>query len=583
MDISQIFRLLLGVTLFLFGMKLMGDGLKAVAGNKMEIILYKLSSTPLRGVLLGTGVTAVIQSSCATAVMVVGFANSGMMKLKQAVSVTVGAILGTSITGWIICLGYIEGAKGLASLLSTTTLTALVALAGILMVMFIKKQKINRIGAILMGFSVLMAGMSSMSAAVGTLGELPAFREMLATLDNPLLAILVGALATAVLQSASAAVGILQAISVSGALTLGAAIPLLMGIAVGAAAPVLLSAIGASAKGRRAALIYPITAALGTAITAILYYPLNAVFRFSFPELSATPYSIATANSILRLAIVLVMLPLLTPITGLISGLIKPKADEVENDGPVLEERFLEHPALALQQSRDAINAMAAGAREALSAAFSLLDKYTEEGFRRVSALEAQGDRYEDSLGSYLVKLTGRPLDEKQNEDLSMFLHTLSDFERLTDHALNVAESAKEMKEKTITFSEDAVRELQVTASAVLRIADDAIAAFTEENERLATRVEPLEEWIDELCDELKSRHVDRLQSGECTIAHGFVFNDLLTNLERVADHCSNIAVALIELQADRFDTHEYLDRVKTRRSEDFSRLYEEYKRQFAI
>ena len=584
MDIQQIFRLLLGVTLFLFGMKLMGDGLKSVAGNKLEVFLFKLSNTTLKGVLLGTGVTAIIQSSCATSVMAVGFVNSGMMKLKQAVSVILGAILGTSITGWIICLSYIEGAKGLASLLSTTTLTAIVAVGGIVLYSFMKKQKSNRIGAILMGFAVLMVGMSSMSAAVGTLGETPFFRETLSSLNNPLLGILVGAVATAVLQSASAAVGIVQALSVTGAMTLGAALPLLMGVSIGASAPVLLSALGANVNGRRTALSYPVVSVLGTAIFCAIFYPLNAVFGFSFVSGAASPFGVAAVNTLLRLTMAVFLFPLLGPIQRLLCALIKKKGEEEEEDeGPVLEERFLQHPALAVEQSRDAIRAMAGHAREALSTAFGLLEDYSEEGFRKVSLLEARGDRYEDKLGTYLIHLTGRALPAELNREVSMFLHTLTDLERLTDHALNIAESAKEIKEKDVRFSDDAVRELRTTASAVLRITDDALSAFTGNNDVLALRVEPLEEWIDELCDEMKNRHVSRLQTGECTIEQGFVFNDLLTNFERVSDHCSNIAIAVIELQTDEYDAHAYLDRVKNRRTEDFERHFEEYKKQYAI
>ena len=583
MSFQEIMSLVGGIALFLFGMTLMGDGLKKVAGNKLELILYRLSNTPLKGVLLGTGVTAVIQSSCATSVMTVGFVNSGMMKVRQAVSVILGAILGTSITGWIICLSTVGGASGLSGIFSTKTLTAVVAIVGIILRMFVKKQTAAHVGDIMMGFAVLMFGMSAMSGSVGGLGEDPFFRNLLVSMSNPLLGILVGTVFTAVLQSASAAVGIVQALSATGALSFGAALPLLMGIAIGASVPVLLSAVGANTEGKRAALVYPVAGFISTMGCAALWYIADAIFRFPFIDMMVDPVRIALVNTILRFGMVLLLLPFSDVIEALV-GLIVPDARPGEEDPALrLEDRFIGHPSIAIEQSRVTIDAMAGISEEALGDALSLLTDFSADGFEEVQKKEALVDRYEDALGTYLVKLTGHELTERQNKDVSTFLHTISDFERISDHALNIAESAAELREKSIAFSGEAKREIDVVSSAVREIVRLTFDAFRNGDMENATRVEPLEEWIDSLCDEMKMHHVERLQRGQCTIHQGFVFNDLLTNYERVSDHCSNIAVAMIELDADVFDTHEYLSQVKEKRSADFERVYEDYRERFAI
>ena len=583
MSFQEVMKLVGGIALFLFGMTLMGDGLKKVAGNRLELILYRLSNTPLKGMLLGTGVTAVIQSSCATSIMTVGFVNSGMMKVRQAVSVILGAILGTSITGWIICLSTVGGASGISGIFSTTTLTAIVAIVGIILRMFVKKQTAGHIGDILMGFAVLMFGMSTMSGSVGGLGEQPLFRDLLVSMSNPLLGILVGAVFTAVLQSASAAVGIVQALSATGALTFGAALPLLMGIAIGASAPVLLSAVGANTEGKRAALVYPTAGFVSAMACAALWYIAHAIFRFPFTGETMDPVRIAFVNTILRFAMVLLLLPFCDVIEALVKLLVPGARPDSDDPSLRLEDRFIGHPAIAIEQSRVTIDQMAVISEEALGSALDLLDGFSAEGYEEVEKKEALVDRYEDALGTYLVKLTGHELTERQNKDVSTFLHTISDFERISDHALNIAESASELREKSIVFSGEAKRELDVVGSAVREIVRLTFDAFRNGDMENATRVEPLEEWIDSLCDEMKLHHVDRLQHGQCTIHQGFVFNDLLTNYERISDHCSNIAVAMIELDADVFDTHEYLSRVKEKRSADFERVYEDYRERFAI
>ena len=585
MSVANLISLLSGIALFLFGMALMGDGLKKVAGNKLEVILFQLTGSPLKGFLLGTGVTAVIQSSSATSVMVVGFVNSGMMKVRQAISIVMGAILGTSITGWIICLSDLGGGGGWIELFSTATLTGIISVVGIVLRMFSKSQTKRHIGDILMGFAVLMFGMSAMSEAVSPLRSDPTFLRILTTFSNPLLGILFGTLFTCVLQSASAAVGILQALASTGVIDFSMALPIIMGIAIGAALPVLLSAIGANVDGKRTAMVYLVVEVVGVVFWAAAFYLVNAFVHFDFMSMTMSSVSIAFVNTLFRFVKVVILLPFIDLIERLVDLLVKDKPVQAEaTDETIrLEERFIQHPALAIEQSRITINSMAAEAQENLAEAMRLLHHYSDEGYRTVVEMEQVVDRYEDRLGSYLVKLTGQELSAKQNEDASKFLHTISDFERISDHALNLAETAKEMREKSIVFSDDAARELGVLESALTEIVHITVNAFIRNDLSLASRVEPLEELIDDLCDELKLHHVDRLQKGHCTLLNGFLFNDLLTNYERVADHCSNIAVAMIELESDSFDTHEYLSSIKEMKSDTYERYYEEYSQQYHL
>ena len=585
MSIANLISLLSGIALFLFGMALMGDGLKKVAGNKLEVILFRLTGSPLKGFLLGTGVTAVIQSSSATSVMVVGFVNSGMMRVRQAISIVMGAILGTSITGWIICLSDLGGGGGWIDLFSTATLTGIISVVGIVLRMFSKSQTKRHIGDILMGFAVLMFGMSAMSGAVSPLRSDPTFLRILTTFSNPMLGILFGTLFTCVLQSASAAVGILQALASTGVIDFSMALPIIMGIAIGAALPVLLSAIGANVDGKRTAMVYLVVEVVGVIFWAAAFYLVNAFVQFDFMSMTMSSVSIAFVNTLFRFVKVVILLPFIDVIEKVVDLLVKDKPVQAQaTDETIrLEERFIQHPALAIEQSRITINSMAAEAQENLAEAMRLLHHYSDEGYRTVVEMEQVVDRYEDRLGSYLVKLTGQELSSKQNEDASKFLHTISDFERISDHALNIAQTAKEMREKSIVFSDDALRELAVLESALAEIVHITVNAFIRNDLSLASRVEPLEELIDDLCDELKLHHVDRLQKGHCTLLNGFLFNDLLTNYERVADHCSNIAVAMIELESDSFDTHEYLSSIKEMKSDTYERYYEEYSQQYHL
>ena len=585
MGVTSILSLLSGVALFLYGMSIMGDSLKKVAGNKLELILYKLTSTPLKGILLGTAVTAIIQSSSATTVMVVGFVNSGMMKVAQSIGIIMGANIGTSVTGWILCLSYIEGSGGIAQLLSTATISAVVAIIGIIFRMVMKKDSYRHVGEIMLGFAILMFGMQTMSGAVAPLKDSETFRSMLTMFTNPAAGILVGILFTAVLQSASASVGILQALSVTGGISFAVALPIVMGIGVGAACPVLMSAIGTNKNGKRTALIYLLNDLFGMLFWSIVFYTLNAIFHFKFMNVVMTPVYIALMNTVFRAATICILSPFIKYIEKLVYILIKDDEEDLDEqkDFDLLEERFLNYPAIAIAQSHTAMNGMARKARKNLSRSVSLLKKYSDEKYQKIEEKEVLIDKYEDKLGTYLMQLTGKELSGDQTKQVSKFLHTISDFERMGDHALNVARTAKELYDKKIVFSDDARYELNVLIAARKEIVTSTVQAVSRDDLQMAARIEPLRELIGMLCDELKMRHVDRLQSGKCGISQGFAFNDLLTNIERVSDHCSNVAVAMIELESRNFDTHEYLKSVREMRNTEYKRYFEEYEQKYSI
>ena len=585
MGVTSILSLLSGVALFLYGMSVMGDSLKKVAGNKLELILYKLTSTPLKGILLGTAVTAIIQSSSATTVMVVGFVNSGMMKVAQSIGIIMGANIGTSVTGWILCLSYIEGSGGIAQLLSTATISAVVAIIGIVFRMVMKKDSYRHVGEIMLGFAILMFGMQTMSGAVAPLKDSETFRSMLTMFTNPAAGILVGILFTAVLQSASASVGILQALSVTGGISFAVALPIVMGIGVGAACPVLMSAIGTNKNGKRTALIYLLNDLFGMLFWSIVFYTLNAIFHFKFMNVVMTPVYIALMNTVFRAATICILSPFIKYIEKFVYILIKDDEEDLDEqkDFDLLEERFLNYPAIAIAQSHTAMNGMARKARKNLSRSVSLLKKYSDEKYQKIEEKEVLIDKYEDKLGTYLMQLTGKELSGDQTKQVSKFLHTISDFERMGDHALNVARTAKELYDKKIVFSDEARYELNVLIAAMKEIVTSTVQAFSRDDLQMAARIEPLRELIGMLCDELKMRHVDRLQSGKCGISQGFAFNDLLTNIERVSDHCSNVAVAMIELESRNFDTHEYLKSVREMRNTEYKRYFEEYEQKYSI
>ena len=543
--------LLGGIALFLFGMQLMGDGLKKVAGGKLEVILYRLSNTPLKGVLLGTGVTAIIQSSSATSVMVVGFVNAGMIKMKQAIGIIMGAIIGTSVTGWVLCLSDISGGAGWVDLLSTEVLAAVIGVIGIMFRMVCKNPTKKHIGDIMIGFCILMVGMQNMSAAVAPLRSEPAFIDMLTKFSNPFIGILIGLLVTAVLQSASATVGILQAFSVTGAISFSVALPIIMGIAVGAAMPVIISSFGATTDGKRTAFVYLLVDALGALIWAVVFYSVNHFVHFSFMDRTMTTVSIAFVNSLFRVVTVAVLFPFIRFLEKMVCAIFKEVVDEEDKDIveiSVLDDRFIAHPTVAIEQAKTVLCSMAHMAQKNLIRSMELLDTFSQEKYDKIQRREDKVDRYEDKLGTYLVKITQQELTPGQNKEVSKLLHTISDFERISDHAVNISQAAAELFNEKLKFSDCAVEDVELMSLIMKEIVGNVIDAFEQNKVEYAYKTEPLEELVDIYCDEMKMNHVKRVQKGECTLHQGFIFNDLLTDFERIADHCSNVAVAFIEL-----------------------------------
>ena len=568
--------------MFLYGMSLMGDGLKRLAGNKLELILFRLSSTPVRGILLGTGVTAVIQSSSATSVMVVGFVNSAMMKLRQAIPIILGAVVGTSITGWIICLSELsDGASSAFELLSTESLSAIAAIAAILVKSITDKRAVRNLADVLMGFAVLMFGMKTMSGAVSGLKDNPAFLTLLTGVSHPLLGILMGFLFTAILQSASASVGILQALSATGVIQFNQALPIILGIAIGASVPVLLSGMGSSRDGKRTALSYLVIEVLRVILFAAVFYGLNLFLHFTFMNRVMDMFSIALLNTLFRVSTVLVLSLFIPLIEKLMLRLIPGDPDEEAKtrDMDRLEERFLVYPTLAVEQTRMTVNRMAELTRTSMEIAISLLDEYSEKDFLEVENLESIVDRYEDKIGTYLMKLTGRELTGTQNRAVSQYLRAITDLERISDHAQNVAERARELHEKKLSFSGKARKEMKNLTTAILEILEVTIESFLNDDPDGALRVEPLEQVVDQVCMRMKEKHAARLQKGKCTISQGYVFNDLITDFERTSDHCSNLAIVIVEVMSDMLDVHERSEALH----ENHPGHYEEYMQEYRL
>ena len=582
---SMILSLLCGVALFLFGMSLMGDGLKMVAGNKLEAFLYRMTNTPIKGVALGTAVTSVIQSSSATTVMVIGFVNSGMMKLKQAIGIIMGANIGTSITGWILCLSYIQGSGGIASIFSTATISAVVAVVGIIFRMFGKRSVHKNMGNIMLGFAVLMTGMQMMSGAVSPLRENQMFINMLTMFSNPLAGILVGILFTAVLQSASATVGVLQALSVTGILTFASTFPIVLGIGVGAACPVLISAIGANKNGKRTALVYLLNDTFGMLIWSIGFYTISAFVHFDFLDNIMSPVSIALLNTVFRLVTVCILFPFINKLEKLVCWLVKDSAEELEDeaDFDLLEERLLDYPALAIGQCHRAMSGMAKKLRKNVNRAMNLLNEYQQSKFDKVQKKEDLIDKYESRLGDYLIKLTKHEMNTAQTRQVSLYLHTINDFERIGDHASYIAYMSSDMHENKTQFSEDAWDELNVVMEAVREEINLTCKAFLENDKEMAQRVAPLGMVITTLCDELKMRHVERMSSGGCGLEEGTVFTDILNSFNRIAAHCASAMVALMNSDKENMDTHIHDSKVYPSDSSEYKTYLNEYNQKYEI
>lgn len=588
MDINTIVLVLIllsGVALFLYGMSVMGDGLKQMAGNKLELILYKLTNTPLKGLLLGAAVTAVIQSSSATTVMVVGFVNSGMMKVAQAIGIIMGANIGTSITGWILCLSYIDGQQGIAQLLSTATISAIVAILGIIFRTFLKKDVYRQLGNIMLGFAILMIGMQTMSGAVAPLKDSPAFVSMLTSFTNPVLGIVFGIALTAVLQSASAAVGVLQALSVTGAIVFQSAYPMIMGIGIGAACPVLLSAMGTNKYGKQTALVYLINDVFAMILGTTLFYSVNAFVHFDFYSMTMSPFSVALLNTVYRAAAMIILLPFVKGIEKIVTLLVpgKDEDDDEDDDFELLEERFLSYPAIAINQCHRSIVMMAKSCLKNLSRAFTLYGDFSDKLYKKVQNREKKVDKYEDKIGAYLIQLTGKEMTEIQSKEVSEYLHCIGDFERTGDHAYHIAHIGKDMSEKGIRFSSVAEHELSILESATKDIMDLTIDAFENQDMDTAKHVEPLKDLISILCDELKMRHVQRLRDGICSLDQGIYYSELLNNLERIADHCSNVAVCLLEMATSDYDSHAYLSQYRREKTGEYATYFKEYDEKYGI
>ena len=575
MDFFSILTLIGGLALFLYGMNAMGDGLAKVSGGKLEKILENLTSSPIKAVLLGAGVTAVIQSSSATTVMVVGFVNSGIMKLSQAVGVIMGANIGTTITSWILSLTGIQSDNFIIRMFKPTSFSPILAIIGVVFILFINDSKKKDVGTIFIGFAILMYGMDMMSSAVKPLAEVPAFTNLLLKFSNPLLGVLAGALLTAVIQSSSASVGILQALCLTGAVPFSAAIPIIMGQNIGTCITAILSAIGAKKNAKRAAAVHLYFNLIGTVIFMTVFYIVNAVVGFSFFHQAATPAGIAIIHSVFNITATIILLPFAKGLEKLACLTIRDKKEDVavsaeDREFMILEPRFLEKPAFAVEQSRNAARKMAEESHNALFTALSLVDKYSDEGVERVENMEAKVDRYEDELGTYLVKLSHKDISEADSHSLSIMLHCIGDFERISDHAVNIMESAQELYKKGLQFSPNAKKDLKVLGEAVEDIVNTAYEVFDKQDMTLAEKIEPLEEVIDELSKEVKRRHIQRLRNGECTIEMGFILSDITTCLERVADHCSNIGVCVTQVSEDLYDTHSHLNTVKSHPDESF-------------
>ena len=581
MDFFSILTLIGGLALFLYGMNAMGDGLAKVSGGKLEKILENLTSSPIKAVLLGAGVTAVIQSSSATTVMVVGFVNSGIMKLSQAVGVIMGANIGTTVTSWILSLTGIQSDNFIIRMFKPTSFSPILAIIGVIFILFINDSKKKDVGTIFIGFAILMYGMDMMSSAVKPLAEVPEFTNLLLKFSNPLLGVLAGALLTAVIQSSSASVGILQALCLTGAVPFSAAIPIIMGQNIGTCITAILSAIGAKKNAKRAAAVHLYFNLIGTVIFMTVFYIINAIVGFSFFHQSATPAGIAIIHSVFNITATIILLPFAKGLEKLACLTIRDKKEDVavsaeDKEFMILEPRFLEKPAFAVEQSRNAARKMAEESHNALFTALKLVDKYSEDDVERVQNMEAKVDRYEDELGTYLVKLSHKDISEADSHSLSIMLHCIGDFERISDHAVNIKESAQELHKKGLKFSASAKKDLEILGEAVEDIVNTAYEVFDKQDMKLAEKIKPLEEVIDELSKEMKRRHVQRLRSGECTIEMGFILSDITTCLERVADHCSNIGVCVTQVNEDLYDTHSHLNTVKSHPDETFYRELED-------
>ena len=593
MDQGTIMTMILGfiggLALFLYGMNIMGDGLSKLSGGKLERILEQLTSTPLKGVLLGAGVTAIIQSSSATTVMVVGFVNSGIMKLGQAISIIMGANIGTTITAWILSLSGIEGDSLFIQMLKPSHFAPILAIIGVILIMFTKGEKKKNTGIILAGFAILMIGMDSMSGAVKPLQQVDGFRNLMISFsDIPLLGVIAGTVLTAIIQSSSASVGILQAFCKTGVLKFSAALPIIMGQNIGTCVTAMLSAIGAKKNAKRAAVVHLCFNIIGTILFMAVFYTINAISPFKFMNGKATEAGIAIIHTTFNISVTLVLVWFSKWLEKLACFIVRDNENDVEADNAnealeILDNRFLGNPALAMEHARDTVIKMAYLSKETLDNALSLLNVYDKDVLDKVSKLEETVDNYEDKLGSYLMKLTGKELSEQDSVRLPLYIHMINDYERISDHAMNIAELAKKMNKKNLSFSKKASKELDVFNNLIQDIVINSVKAFENDDVDIAKCIEPMEEVVDKLNKQIKKRHKRRLENGKCTIEMGFILSDITTNYERISDHCSNIAIGIIQSKEDLYESHEYLETLDKGENTLFHKKYKEYKERYVL
>ena len=581
MQYTDVLALFGGLAMFLYGMNVMGSSLEKCAGNRLKSILSKLTSNRITGFLLGLAVTVVIQSSSATTVMVVGFVNSGLMTLSQSIYIIMGANVGTAITAWILSLSGISGSAWYLVLFKPATFTPVLALVGIFIFMMTKKQKKKDLATILLGFAILMFGMEMMSDAVAPLKDIPQFTSLMTAFSNPILGVLAGAVLTAIIQSSSASVGILQALSLTGSISYATCIPVIMGQNIGTCITAVLSSMGTSKDARRASMIHLYFNVIGMVIWMTVFYTLNAIFHFPIADMFANPLGIAIVHTVFKLLSTAVLMPFGKQLEKLACITVrddKKKADEL----PLLDTRLFVTPAIALERAHRVLLDMADMSVLSLYDSLNIMDNYDGKLAEKIVADENKVDFYEDKLGTYLVQLTGQPMSEEDSHELTKYLHMISDLERISDHAVNVMESAQELHEKQISFSEEAKAELATLMGAVREILANTLTALHKEDLALAGKVEPLEQVIDTLNKTIRARHIERLTRGNCTIELGFILNDILTNLERVSDHCSNLAVAIIEIANNSFDVHRYLNDVKAGQGE-YRENFEVFMKKFSL
>ena len=576
----MILNLLCGVALFMYGMSLMGDGLKRVAGDRLESFLYRLSNTPIKGMLLGTGVTSVIQSSSATTVMVVGFVNSGMITLFQAIGIIIGANIGTSITGWILCLSYIDGSAGIAKILSSATIAATAAIAGTLIKMLAKHSAHKHFGDVLLGFAILMVGMQMMSSAVSPLRESEAFISALTLLSNPFAGILLGIVMTAILQSASASIGILQALSVTGVITFSTAFPVILGVGIGASCPVLLSAVGANKNGKRSAIVYLLTNVLSTLLWGIGFYSLNAFFNFPFTDKVVGPVEIAFWNSLVRIVTGILLFPFIKSIEKLTRVLIRDSAEDLEDiqdnaDFDLLDERLLSSPAIALEQCSRVIAGMAGKVRKNVGRSLNLIHEFSEKKYSKVQRKEDLIDKYESKVGAYLVTLTKSELNSRQTRELTADIRVIGNLERIGDYASSIAYTMKQMNEDNIHFSETGTKDLNAVIEAERDIVNSTIRSYLGSDLETAMEIKPFSAAISSLCEILRARHIGRLRRGECTMGQGAAFNDLLNCIERISSHCVEISGQIRRSYQTNPDYHVHSLKAAELSEEEYQKLYD--------